>query len=64
MPTIQELIIEKFGAVAPPGMKAATNPFVSVMEIETFQDFILANIYIGFFYYITFIAIGGTLTPI
>jgi len=59
MSTIQEIIIQKFGSVAPPGMQPATNPFVSVMEINTFQDFVLANVYVGIFYYFTYIVIGG-----
>lgn len=33
MSTIQELIIQTFASVAPPGMNPAPNAFVSVMEI-------------------------------
>ena len=59
MSTIQENIIQKFGSVAPPGMQPAINPFVTVMEIDTFQDFVLANVYVGIFYFFTYIVIGG-----
>jgi hypothetical protein len=59
MTTIQEKIIEAFGSAAPPGMKPALNPFVEVITIESFQDFILANVYIGLFYYSLFFIAGG-----
>lgn len=59
MTTIQEKVIEAFGSAAPPGMKPALNPFVEVITIESFQDFILANVYVGLFYYSLFFIAGG-----
>lgn len=59
MATIQEQIIEAFGSAAPPGMKPALNPFVEVINIESFQDFVLANVYVGLFYYSLFFLAGG-----
>jgi hypothetical protein len=45
--------------VAPPGMQPAVNPFVSVLTINSFSDFLLANLYIGAFYYLTYFLVGG-----
>lgn len=63
MPTIQEQIIQKFSSVAPPGMEPALNPFVSVITIRSFSDFVLANLYVGVFYYLTYFIVGGNLLP-
>ncbi len=59
MATIQEQIIQVFSSAAPPGMKPALNPFVEVINIESFQDFVLANVYVGLFYYSLFFIAGG-----
>jgi hypothetical protein len=59
MATIQEQIIQKFASVAPPGMQPAANPFVEVINIQTFKDFLLANLYIGAFYFLTYFLVGG-----
>ena len=39
------------------------NPFVSVLEINSFQDFLIANVYVGIFHYFNYIAIGGIYRP-
>ena len=58
--TVQETIIELFRSYPIPGMsQPATNPFVSVLEIHTFQDFLLATLYVGVFYYMIYFVIGG-----
>jgi len=59
MSTIQEIIIQKFSSFAPPGMQAAANPFVSVLNIQTWQEFLLSNVYVGIFHYFNYLAIGG-----
>lgn len=59
MTTVQEQLIEAFGQAAPPGMQGGLNPFVEVIRIETVTDFLLSNIYIGVFYYFTFLFVGG-----
>jgi hypothetical protein len=62
MTTIQEQIIEAFKQAGPPGMLPADNPFVSVIHIETFKDFLLSNLYIGIFYYSVFLIAGSKLS--
>lgn len=64
MSTLQEIIIQKFGSVNAPGMQPAKNAFVSVMEINTFEEFVLATIYIGVFYYANYFIFGGNISLI
>lgn len=64
MSTIQEKIVAAFSQVAPPGMQAASNPFVEVIRIDSWQDFLLANLYIGGFYYALYLVVGCTPRPI
>ncbi len=40
-------------------MKPASNAFVSVLTIETFNDFVLANVYVGIVYYLLYFVVGG-----
>jgi len=61
MTTVQEQLIQSFSQAAPPGMQAGLNPFVEVIHIETLTDFMLTNLYIGIFYYFTFLFFGGYL---
>jgi hypothetical protein len=63
MATIQELIIQKFSSMAPPGMQAAHNPFVEVISINSLHDFLLATLYIGLFYFLIYFLVGGTPPP-
>jgi hypothetical protein len=62
--TIQEQIIETARSIHIPGMKPISNPFVEVLHIETFNDFLIANLYIGGFYYALYLVGGGMMTLI
>jgi len=57
--TIQEQIIQAAQSLHIPGMKPISNPFVEVLHIETFTDFIYANLYVGGFYYLLYLIAGG-----
>ena len=59
MSTVQEQLILAFSSVSAPGMSQATNAFVSVLPIASFHDFLLANLYIGLFYFMTYFLVGG-----
>jgi hypothetical protein len=59
MATVQEQLIHYFKQAAPPGLQAGLNPFVEVIHIETVTDFLLTNLYIGIFYYFSFLVFGG-----
>jgi hypothetical protein len=59
MASIQSQLISQIGSVSPPGMSPATNPFVSVLNIQSFEDFLLATLYIGIFYYLVYFLVGG-----
>lgn len=58
--TIQEQIIQAARNVSIPGMQPINNPFVEVLHIENFTDFLYANLYVGGFYYILYLGVGGT----
>ena len=57
--TIQEQIIQAARNVSIPGMQPISNPFVEVLHIENFTDFLYANLYVGGFYYLLYLGVGS-----
>jgi hypothetical protein len=62
--TIQEQIIETARGIHIPGLQPISNPFVEVLHIESFTDFLVANLYVGGFYYALYLVGGGTISTI
>jgi hypothetical protein len=59
MTGIHTQIIEAARSVSIPGMNPIQNPYVEVLHIETFTDFLYANLYIGLFYYALYFVVAG-----
>lgn len=59
--TLQEYVIEAVKGNGLPHLPPIENPFVSVLRIENFDQFLWANLFVGLFYYLTYFIVGGIL---
>lgn len=59
--TIQETVISLIHGQGLPHLQPIDNPFVSVIPIHSFNDFLWAFLYISIFYYSTYFIVGGLL---
>lgn len=59
--TLQEYVISSIKGNSLPYLPAIENPFVHVLPINNWNEFIWSSLFVGFFYYLTYFIVGGIL---
>ena len=59
--TLQEYVISNIKGNGLPYLPPIENPFVNVLPIHNFTEFLWATLFVGIFYYVTYFIVGGIL---